>query len=329
MIAPMRPADPPRAWTVSDLLVWTEDHFRKRSFPTPRLDAEILLAHALGCLRLDLYVGYHKVVEPAERGRFHGFVERRGQGEPVAYITGSREFHSLPFEVGPAVLIPRPETEHLVDAAVEHLRPSQATPEPAIEASPEAAPEADGGAPSPPAPQHILDLGTGSGNIAVAIAFERPAARVVAVDISPEALEVARRNAAKNGVQDRIDFRQGDLFEALAGLGPAPLFEAIVSNPPYVSALEYGTLDRGVKNYEPRLALLDSRSSAEGVGFHRAIAARAAEFLAPGGLLALEVGAGQSARVQFFLHEAGFTRIRAITDLGGIERVVLGELARE
>ncbi len=320
MIAPMRPADPPRAWTVSDLLVWTEDHFRKKGFSTPRLDAEILLAHALGCMRLDLYVGYHKVVEPPERERFRAFIERRGQGEPVAYITGSREFHSLPFEVGPAVLIPRPETEHLVDAAIEHILSSRRVPD----AADGAASEADGKSLSPLIPQHVLDLGTGSGNIAVAIAVERPAARVVAVDISPEALEVARRNAARNGVQDRIEFRQGDLFEALAGPGPSPRFDAIVSNPPYVSAGEYEGLDRGVKNFEPRLALLDSRSEVDGDCFHRAIAARATDFLAPGGLLALEVGAGQSARVQSFLHESGFARIRAVTDLGGIERVVMG-----
>jgi len=298
MIAPLRPADPLQVWTVSDLLAWTEAHFRRLSSPTPRLDAEVLLAHALGSTRIDLYTGYHKVVEPDERERFRSFVERRGRGEPVAYITGTREFHSLRFEVTPAVLIPRPETEHLVDGAVERLSGMGAA--------------------------KVLDLGTGSGNIAVSVTVRIPTARVTAADLSPGALEVARRNAARHGVEERIEFLLGDLFAPLRTREPPLPFDAILSNPPYIPPELYAGLSRDVRDFEPESALLDCRGGpgGGGLGFHRAIAREAWEFLLPGGLLGLEVGAGQAPAVVELLRAAGFERVETTSDYGGIVRVV-------
>jgi release factor glutamine methyltransferase len=363
MIAPRRPDAPPRVWTVADLLAFTESHFQKHGSLTPRLDAEVLLAHALGSTRLELYTGYRKVVEPTEREKFRGFVERRARGEPVAYITGGREFHSLKFEVSPAVLIPRPETEHLVDAGVEFLsrlvepaaaetdpaEPLAAEPHPAepVPSEPAAAePVAEGGDPaggalsSPeiapavdpePAPVpvevRVLDLGTGSGNIAVAIAAEFPGARVAAVDVSPEALAVARRNAEVHGVAARIEFLTGDLYQPLRAREPRPTFHAILSNPPYIPPRDLPGLPRDVKEFEPLPALLDRREGpdGDGLGFHRAIAGEAISFLEPGGLLAVEVGAGQAEEVEKILQSAGFSGVRSITDLGGIRRVILGE----
>ena len=368
MIAPRQSDDPHRTWTVADLLGWTEAHFRKLAFLTPRLDAEVLLAHALGGGRLELYTGYRKVVEPEERARFRALVMRRTKGEPVAYITGQREFHSLRFEVSPAVLIPRPETEHLVDAVVEHLRRLAAPPEPmepmeppepaevaetaagpdvggggdpaeipaetpVPEPAPEADPPASGAGPGQgPAPSawkevQVLDLGTGSGNIAISVAKEIPSAQVVAVDSSPEALAVARRNAAAHGVVDRIRLLEGDLFRPLGGSDPPPLFDAIASNPPYIPLRDRPGLPVDVRDFEPPAALFDGRSGpgGDGLGFHREIALRAPAFLRAGGLLALEVGAGQAPAVQDLLRAAGLISVRSIQDLGAIQRVVLGE----
>ncbi len=351
MIAPRRTDGPPLVWTVADLLAWTEAHFKRHSSPTPRLDAEVLLAHALGSTRLELYTGYRKVVEPQERERFRALVERRGSGEPVAYIVGAREFHSLRFEVSPAVLIPRPETEHLVDAGVEFLAklgappadaagssPSLAGPEETPESSPGAGdlPPAEAAAPppdalpaaGPPPPEvRVLDLGTGSGNIAVAIAVEIPGARVTAVDVSPEALAVARRNAEAHGVAGRIDFLEGDLIAPLRSLDPRPTFHAVLSNPPYIPPRDREGLMRDVRDFEPAVALLDRREGPEGdgLGFHRAIVREAAGFLVPGGILAVEVGDGQAPEVERLFRAAGLSRVRSITDQGGIPRVVIGE----
>jgi release factor glutamine methyltransferase len=355
MIAPRRPEDPPRAWTVADLLAWTEAHFRRLSSPSPspRLDAEVLLAHALGGSRLELYTGYRKVVEPAERARFRSLVERRSKGEPVAYIVGAREFHSLRFEVGPAVLVPRPETEHLVDAAVEFLRARAAPPAPAVPAEAATPPpppsvESEGGgepaateltadrpaeAPAAPPPEartvRVLDLGTGSGNIAVAVAVEIPSVLAIASDSSREALAVAARNAAAHGVAGRIEFVEGDLFEPLRSGAPRPPFDAVLSNPPYIAPRERPSLPVDVREFEPDLALFDRRDGpdGDGLGFHRAIAREGPALLAPGGLLAVEVGAGQAPAVEDLFRAAGLTGVVSIADCGGILRVVVGRAA--
>jgi release factor glutamine methyltransferase len=292
-------SDARRFWTVADLLAWTEGYFQRLGMATPRLDAELLLAHAMGSSRLELYTGYRKVVEPAERARFRALVERRARYEPVAYILGEREFYSLSFEVTPAVLVPRPETEMLVDRLLEEL---------------------PGGA-SPPAPR-VLDLGIGSGNIAIAFLVNRPEARAVGVDVSAAALEVARRNAVRHGVAERLELLEGDLW---APLGPPPScwgpFDAVVSNPPYIAPREHAGLMRDVRDHEPQPALLDHKGE-DGLGYYRAIARAAGSYLAPGGLLALELGAGQARQVQEILAGCGWHDLRLHSDYAGIPRVL-------
>lgn len=287
-------------WTVADLLTWTESHFTKLGLATPRLDAELLLAHAMETSRLELYTGYRKIVEVGERAVFRGLVTRRGQFEPVAYILGVREFYSLAFEVGPAVLIPRPETEHVVDRVLQEVR-ATGTGEQALA---------------------MLDLGTGSGNIIIALLVNLPAARAVAVDVSPEALAVARRNARHHGVADRIEFLEGDLFEPVAASGgDPPVFDVVVSNPPYVSRADFAGLMPDVRNHEPAIALRDGKAG-NGLGFYRAIVEAATRFTRPGSLLALEVGAGQAASVEKLLAAKSWSGISAMADYAGIPRVV-------
>ncbi|MBI4583100.1 MAG: peptide chain release factor N(5)-glutamine methyltransferase [Planctomycetes bacterium] len=291
-----------RFWTVGDLLAWTEEHFKKLGFATPRLDAELLLAHAMETTRLELYTGFRKVVEAAERARFRSLVARRSRCEPVAYILGTKEFYSLPLEVNPAVLIPRPETELLVDRV---LAEAKKWPP----------------APSGQAPLRILDIGTGSGNIAIALAVQLKEAQITAVDLSPAALEVARRNARRHGVEERIEFVQGDLFPEPA----APeLFRAVVSNPPYVAASEFPRLMRDVRDYEPELALVDKKSGS-GLGFYHAIASRARQRLASQGFLALEIGDTQAKAVEKLLREAAWLRLQITSDYAGIPRVITAE----
>src|SRR6266542_343189 len=195
-----------QAWTVGGLLEWTERFLTQKRLEFPRLDAEVLLAHALGCKRIDLYGALHG--EPATeevRQRYRDLIRRRIEGCPVAYLVGRKEFYSMEFEVSPAVLIPRPDSEVTVG---ECLRLAKLLPAP-----------------------RVLDVGTGSGNLAVAIARHHKGARVTAVDISPDALAVAQRNAAKHGVADRVRFLRGDLFEAVPG---GERFDFVISNPPYI-----------------------------------------------------------------------------------------------
>lgn len=286
--------------TVGEVLSWTEDRFRSLGIPTARLDAELLLASALRTGRLELYMAYAKPLEPEERLRYRELVKRRCRREPVAYLLGEREFYSLSFKVSPAVLIPRPETEHVVEAALEGLRET---------ASASSAPR-------------VLDLGTGSGNLAVAIAANQDNVLVDGVDISPAALDVARENAARHGLEDRIRFLEGDFFDPVRSERGA--YQLIVSNPPYVRGDEVEELMPDVRLHEPREALVDSRSpTADGLGSYRAIAARAGEFLAPGGSLVVETGAGQAAKVRELFREGGLPHLRTVKDYGGIDRVVI------
>ncbi len=307
MIAPQPEA--PNVWTVKELLAWTEDYFRRAECASPRLDAELLLAAALGCTRMELYTGFQRPVEGKERAEFRASVARRGKREPVAYILGTKEFYSLAFEVTPAVLIPRPETEHLVDAALEAL--GRDVPDGGEDCVP-AAPEA----------RRVLDLGTGAGNIAIAIAKSCSYASVDAVDASADALAVAERNARAHDVASRVELFAGDLF------APLPIdrrYDVIVSNPPYVAESEYGDLMPEVRDHEPRAALVDEKSrERDGLGYYRAIASAARERLAPAGHLIVEVGDGQAGDVRETLLRAGLGALRVIKDYGGIERVVVG-----
>lgn len=250
------------SWTVLRLLTWTTDFLKQRGSDNPRLDAEVLLAAAKGCQRIMLYAAFDEVVSEDVRAKFRELVKRRSEGTPVAYLVGRREFYSLAFKVTPDVLIPRPETEFVVVAALDHLKQrGQGT--------------GDRG--------QVADVGTGSGAIAVSIARHAPACRVTAIDASAEALAVARENAAAHGVNERIEFVEGDLLTMLPS---QPAFDVIASNPPYVTEGEYAVLPREVKEHEPRLALVGGASGTEVI---ERLIPQAAERLLPRGLLVMEV----------------------------------------
>ncbi len=281
----------PTVWTIKELLKWTTDFLAKKGIENPRTDAQILLGHVLGYTRTYLTVNFDEQPSEANRNRFKELIQRRVAGWPVAYLVGSRDFYSLTFEVNPAVLIPRPETETLVLEALTFLKPRTA-----------------------PA---VLDLGTGSGCIAVSIAHEKKDAQVTAVDISPDALAVAKRNAEKNGVTDRVAFLQGDLFSPLPA-GAA--FDLVVSNPPYIAHHEFAGLAPDVREHEPRAAL---DGGADGLAFYRRIAAAVAPFLKPGGKLLLEIGSTQDEAVRSLLAERPELEVGAtLKDDNKLPRVV-------
>ena len=258
----------------------------------------MLLADALGTERLELYTGYHKPVEPDERDRFRDLVKRRARREPVAYLLGEKGFYSLSFEVTAAVLIPRPETEHVAETALGILE-ACAT-----------------------APANVLDLGTGSGNLAVTIAVHASEALVDAVDNSNDALVVARQNARRHSVDSRVRFFHGDLFEPVRN--PPKRYSVIVSNPPYVRSDEIESLTPDVRLHEPVSALLDSKSpGGDGLGFYRAIANEAGQFLLPGGSVIVEVGERQAQAVAEIFIGRGLSHVETVKDYRQTERVVV------
>ena len=311
----------PQSWTVARLLAWTEEFFRSRGIDSPRLDAELLLAEALGCSRVELYTGFQRPVEEEERAAYRQLVERRGRREPVAYILGRREFYSLMLEVTPDVLVPRPETEHVVDAVLAELVGADRAHEVDVEGAEAALDEDEAPPERPAAARRLLDLGTGSGNIAIAVLASAPAVLADAVDSSGAALAVASRNARAHGVDRRLRLLEGDLFDALPpGAGP---YGVIASNPPYVAASEMASLMPEVRQHEPAGALVDGRSpDGDGLGYYRDIAATALRHLVPGGLLVLEVGESQADAVVTIAERAGLQRPRVDRDGGGVERVV-------
>jgi release factor glutamine methyltransferase len=260
-----------------------------------RLDAELLLAHALEMSREQLVVAQGVALESGQLAGYESLLRRRLEREPIAYILGSQEFWSLDFQVCRDVLIPRPETEKLIEVVLAKI-----------------------GTNGSAKPLRIADLGTGSGAIAITLATELPAAQLMATDISPAALAVAKDNAATHGVMRRIDFRAGNLCQALSGCGER--FDMIVSNPPYIESAVIPTLAPEVHYWEPRGAL---DGGMDGLDFYRRIAADADKFLAPGGLLALEIGAGLSRSVSSFFAAAGrYRSIAVYEDYAGRERVV-------
>ncbi len=265
---------------------------------SPRLDAELLLASALEATRAELLRDPGRPLRSVELERFEELLGRREAREPVAYILGRRAFRTIDLEVTPDVLIPRPETETLVDVALEALR-----------AMPIAGPD-------PEDEPLALDVGTGSGCVALALAAEDPFVRLVATDVYPGALAVARRNAAQLGLARRVEFVLSDLF---ADVGERP-FDLVVSNPPYIPADEYVALEPNVRDYEPRLALY---GGVDGLDFYRRLVPGAALLLRPGGTLALEVGAGQADDVAAIIDAAGaYEAATRRDDLSGVPRVV-------
>jgi release factor glutamine methyltransferase len=276
-------------WTVQKMLGWMAKDLAALGVSSPRLDAELLLSHALGCDRVRLYMDMPRPLDAAELAAVKALVVRRRKREPVAYILGRREFYLRWFEVTQDVLIPRPETELLVDRALEAL------------------PAGEGRA---------LDLCTGSGAIAITLALERPALQVDATDLSEAALAVARRNAEQLGASERVRFIAGDLFDAVSGQRPYAL---ITANPPYVGEAEWPSLAPELA-HEPRLALL---AGGEGLDVLKRLCAQIADFLAPGGVALFELGMGQADAVLGLLGaDARLQDVHAHKDLAGIERIV-------
>jgi release factor glutamine methyltransferase len=258
--------------------------------PSPRLDAEVLLMHFLKTDRVQLYMHSEEEIPEEECKGFSHWVERRRRGEPVAYITGWKEFWSLRLEVNRDVLIPRPETECLIEEVLKRC--------------------------GPVGPLRSIDIGTGSGAIGVVLAKELPSAHVTVTDISPRALATARRNADRHGVAGQMEFLEGDLFASAVGE-----FDVIVSNPPYIPDDIYLLLPAGIRAFEPREALI---AGPEGVSFHRRIVGEATRRLKPGGWIFLEIGEGQRGLVEALFQQNGlYDSIRFRADYGGMDRVAM------
>jgi release factor glutamine methyltransferase len=331
---------PPARWTVKDVLQWTKSRFEERGLESPRLDAEILTAQALGVERLQLYVQFDRPLTAPELALIRESVKRRQAGESVAYVIGKKEFYGLEFAVDARVLVPRPDTETLVEEALARIgkaarpkkipRTADASPaevpraaDAAIEdAQTEAATDgsASEDAPAEPAPfappktsPRMADVGTGSGAIAVTLAKERPDAIVFATDLSPDALDVARANALRHGVT--LTFLEGNLEAPLRVHAP---FDLVTANLPYVPARDLAGLPAEVRA-EPAMAL---DGGPDGLALVRRLVAAAPALLAPSGVLILEIGVGQAQETAALCRAAGLTDVRVVRDLGKIERVV-------
>ncbi|MCZ7585943.1 MAG: peptide chain release factor N(5)-glutamine methyltransferase [Deltaproteobacteria bacterium] len=280
-------------WTVLGLITTTADFLAKKGSSSGRLDAELLLGRALAMDRVALYCAFDRPVAPRELDAYRELVRRRAAGEPVAYILGRKEFFSITFHVSPAVLIPRPETEHLVERALALLPESET--------------------------RRVLDVGTGSGAVAVCVAKHRAGADVAATDISSEALEVARLNAAALGVAERIQFHNADLFGDLAGP-----FDLVLSNPPYVRGEDWAKLTRDVADFEPRTALVAENRGLEVIS---RLIREAPPRLATGGRLVMEIGHDQADDVAGLFAQSGlYEPAEFFKDNAGRKRIVEGRL---
>lgn len=278
-------------WRIKDLVEWTTRYFGEKGIGEPRLEAEVLLAHVLQKNRVYLYANYEEPVNPTEREVYRDLIKRRVSGEPVAYITGSKEFMSLPFKVSPAVLIPRPDTEVLVEAAITLGRQENM--------------------------RSIIDAGTGSGAISVSLAVYLkaiPDLQVYATDISAEALAIAAENAGQHQVV--IHLSEGDLLEPFLSAGISPV-DMITANLPYIPISEIANIDPQVRDFEPRQALF---AEGDGLELYRRLIPQARLLLRPDGILLLEIDPRQAEAVPAMM--TGFTDIKIIRDLAGRERVV-------
>jgi release factor glutamine methyltransferase len=288
----MSAAAPPPRWTVLTLLNWTADHLASKGFDEARLHVEHLLARVLKLRRIDLYLQFDRPLTDEERAEFKVLYNRRLAREPLQHILGDTEFMKMNLRVSPAALIPRPETELLVEQAIRALRESAAS--------------------SP----RILDIGTGTGNIALALAHEFKDATVIATDISAMALELARQNAGRNGISS-VSFIEDDFRATCINTDKA--FQLVISNPPYIPVDEIARLDPEVKDHEPHAALTDEGN---GLSFYPRIAAFAKKSLVPGGWVMVEVGYGQAARVAEIFSDAGLQSVSVTKDYANIERIV-------
>ena len=286
--------DTSRVWTTRDLLAWTTRHLGGRDVERPRLVAEILLSHVLDGSRLDLYIDPDRPATLDERSMFRGLVERAAAHEPVDYLLGRCSFCGLVLAVDQSVLIPRPSTETIVEFVTQQARRSHEK-----------------------RPIRIADIGTGSGSIAVALATQIPRCRVIATDLSGDALRVAAQNARTFGVADRIEFRAGALFEPLG----EERFDFLVSNPPYISDREWALVPRNVKNHEPPLAL---RAGPDGLDVIRPLVESASGFLQPDGFLAVEIASSQeNVSVELASRSPGLGPAEILRDHEGLPRVLV------
>ena len=293
-----RPSADPDSWTVLRLILWSAEYLSGKGVERGRLDGEHILAHALGLKRLDLYLQYDRPLTPEELDSFRPLLKRRASREPLQYILGSQPFRELDLAVDRRVLIPRPETEVLVGEVLEWARGRGSV---SLDA---------------------LDVGTGSGAIALSLALEGPFRSVVATDLMAEALEVATRNRATAALEERVEFRLGGDYTPLH---PDERFDVIVSNPPYVPELDRGALEPEVVAWEPGAALF---AGPDGLEVVRRLVAGAPAALKHGGLLALEVGDGQAGAVEGLLQGVeGWEGVTVRTDLTGRERIVLATRA--
>jgi release factor glutamine methyltransferase len=282
-------AQPP--WTIETILRWATEDFRGRGIDSPRLDAELLLAHALGATRMQLVIDSKRPLSPPELANFRELVKRRRVREPVAYLLGEREFYGRKFRVDKRVLVPRPDTETLVEVALKRSRSRSMS-------------------------MRALDVCTGSGCVATTLGRERPTSRVLATDLSRDALDVARDNALRLGAYN-VAFARADLF---AGLGPGP-FDVITANAPYIPSGEIAALDADVRDFEPRAAL---DGGADGLDLVRRVVEGARALLDDGGILAVEVGSGQAGEARAHFERSGYVEVEIARDYAKIERVVSG-----
>jgi len=284
-----------KTWRLIDVLKEATAFLESKGIENPRLNAERLMGHVLGISRIDLYVRFEQLLNKEERNAYKTLLKRRAKHEPLQYILGETEFMSLQFKLTPAVLIPRPETEILVEQVITSLGDQQGC--------------------------RILDIGVGSGNIAVSLAKYLSRVNVVGIDTSNEVLALAKENAEWNGVGDQIQFVLADVNKEDFNRVIKGPFDLVVSNPPYISLDDFQKLSEEIREYEPREALCDGQ---DGLSFYQIIARKGIELLRSGGKLFFEIGDRQSQSVQLILKEAGYTSIRVFQDLNSMARVVQG-----
>ena len=271
-------------WTILEIIKWTTDFFKEKQIEKARLNAEYIVAHVLQCKRFDLYVRFEDIVSEIDRAEIRKLIVKRGKNEPLQYVLGETEFYGYRFFVNSAVLIPRPETEYLVEKIIKEN----------------------------PSLESVLDIGTGSGAIAVSLKKELPNCNVTASDISEKALKIAKKNAAENQVT--IEFIQSDLFENIEDK-----YSVIVSNPPYIPLREYKDIDSEVKDFEPQSALL---AEADGLHYYQKILEQAKEYLHENGIVYFEIGHDQAERIKKIAENNGFFDVETLKDLNEFDRMM-------
>ena len=288
-------------WTILRLLQWTTEHLKKNGSPSPRLDAEVLLAHARGCERIALYTAFAEEPDEPVKARFREVVKRRAQGEPVAYLVGKKEFYSLSFQVSKDCLIPRGETEHIVVECLDHAKPILAA--------------------EPTKHFNIVDVCTGSGCIAVSVAKHLPQCTITAIDLSPAAVAIAKINVDQHQMADRISVIESDLLTSMADNS----VDFVLSNPPYVSEAEYTKLDKSVREHEPRMALVGGQAGTEII---EQLAAQASKKLVAGGWFICELSPMIADHVESHMASTNqWTNITIVKDLARLKRLVITQRA--